>query len=157
MTKTNILNGLPLLHERFLVLDLISGSPGFDLVPMALQLFDLALKSILELLLLRSICRLLNLIVYAFEQLDPFGNFLKALVNLLLYFPCGHCELWMCGWDGVLRCGRKQADAERWCEVSLCPSFAGDPGKVSICEGMNDLSQREQTLQENSASVFKLC
>lgn len=54
---------LPLLHEWPLVLNIIAGGPCLDLIAKPLQLLDLSLKVVLELLLLRGICRLFYLLV----------------------------------------------------------------------------------------------
>ena len=50
--QTHVFDGLPLLHEWFLVFDLIAGSPCFDLIALSLQLLDLSLEVVLLFLFL---------------------------------------------------------------------------------------------------------
>ena len=84
------LDELPVVQQRLLVLDLGHGGPRLNLVPRPLQLLDLLLQLVFELLLLRGIARLHNLLVYVLKRRDAFCDFLEAFVNLLLEFPCGH-------------------------------------------------------------------
>ena len=98
-------NELPLLYQRLLVLDLISGSPCLDLVSVPLELLNFSLEVILKLLLQGSIRRLLYLIEYAFECLYAFGHFLEGLVNILLKLSGGHGVT-----AGVLRCSGRVRD-----------------------------------------------
>ena len=92
---TDILNELPLFHQRFLVFDLIASCPGLDLIPMALELLDFAFEVILQLFLLRGICTLLNFLENGLECLNAFGNLFEGLVNVLLQLSLRHvggCE-----------------------------------------------------------------
>lgn len=73
------LDELPLILQRFLVLDIILTRPALDFVSTPLQLLDLLFERVLQLLLLRRICRLSELFVDALEQLHSFGDFLELL------------------------------------------------------------------------------
>lgn len=104
------LDELPLILQRFLVLDIILTRPALDFVSTPLQLLDLLFERVLQLLLLRRICRLSELFVDALKQLHSFGDFLEllqlsladisgsripghaCLVDLLLQLPLGHGE-----------------------------------------------------------------
>ena len=88
--STDILNKLPMLHERFLVLYFISRSPGFNLVSMPLELLNLPLEVVFKLLLLGSIGGLLYLVEDPFECLYTFSDLFESLVNILLKFSLRH-------------------------------------------------------------------
>ena len=57
---------------------------------MALKLLDLPLQGVFQLLLLRRIGRLLDLIVDSLEGLNALRDFLEAFIDLLLDLPSCH-------------------------------------------------------------------
>lgn len=69
MSRTHGLDESPVLEEEGLVLDVVAGDPGLDLVAETLQLLYLCLEVCLELLLLCLVGRGLHLVVYAFKEL----------------------------------------------------------------------------------------
>lgn len=91
-SSTYILNELPLLQERLLILSLIASRPRLYLVAVSLKFFNLPFERILQLFLLRGICCLLDFVVNTFKGLNTLSDFLVTFVNLLLQFSCGHCS-----------------------------------------------------------------
>ena len=89
---TDRLYQLPLLEERFLVLDLVARRPCFDLVSLSLELLDLPLQRVFELVLLRRVAGLMDLLERRLERLNPFPDPLEAFVNLLLQLSLRHVD-----------------------------------------------------------------
>lgn len=90
VSSTYILDEFPLLQERFLILDLIAGSPRLYLVSVPLKLLDFAFERVLQFFLLGGIGSLLNFVVDALKGLDSLSNLFIALIDLLLQFPLRH-------------------------------------------------------------------
>jgi hypothetical protein len=68
-TRTHGLDEPPVLEEEGLVLDVVAGDPGLDLVAETLELLYLCLEVGLELLLLGLVRGGLHLVVDALEEL----------------------------------------------------------------------------------------
>ena len=108
VNSTYILDEFPLLQERFLILDLIAGSPRLYLVSVPLKLLNFAFERVLELFLLGGIGSLLNLIVDTFEGLNPLSDLFVALIDLLLQLPCRH------GSEGRIQMARDKASPKQF-------------------------------------------
>ena len=75
------LDQAPVLEQLRLVLDIIVGDPGLNLVAETLELLDLCLQIELQLFFLRLIGGGLHLVVYALEKLDAFCYLLQGPVD----------------------------------------------------------------------------
>jgi hypothetical protein len=69
------------VEQLRLVLDIVVGNPGLDLVSKTLELLYLCLQIQLELFFLCLICGSLHLVVYALEKLDALRYLLEGPVD----------------------------------------------------------------------------
>jgi hypothetical protein len=79
---THRFDQLAIVQQRALILDIAAAQPRLDLIPHPLQLLDLRLEVVLELVLLRRVGRMVELVECGLEDLDAGGDGLERPVDL---------------------------------------------------------------------------